>query len=53
MIFGKASSKYEALYNNPFNGGGPSLQVRAEVQHLISRPYLFIIILKPKSKLIK
>ena len=52
MVFGKASSKYEALYNNSFNVGSPSVQERAAVQHLISRPYLFIIILKPKSKLI-
>jgi hypothetical protein len=52
MVFGKSSFKYEALYNNSFNVGASSLQVRAAVQHLITRSYLFIIILKPKSKLI-
>jgi hypothetical protein len=52
MMFGKASSKYEALYNNSFNVGVPSLQVRAAVKHLNYRPYLFTTILKPKSKMI-
>jgi hypothetical protein len=46
MSSGKASFKYENLYNNSLNVCAPFLQVRAEVQHLISRPYMFIIILK-------